>query len=294
MSTSPIKLVKTRDFGSLLQDSIQFFVRNFQPLAKAVLVYVGPLMLLQGIATGLYQYDVLNFQEAILNGETSGDPFAQMMTMYGAPTFLIATFLGAVVYAMLLAVVNHYLVHHARHGGAAPDMETLRAQAFNDFLPNLGALLVSGLVMMVGFLLLFFPGIYVAVPLALIYISMKHENIGVFAAFSRCFELIRGSWWQTFGLILVLSIIIGIASMLFQLPMMISSFANLFGLTFFGSKVYLISASIFATLGAGLLNTVLVIGMAMQYFNLLVRKEGGTEDFLDDRIDQIGRDDHNA
>jgi len=291
MNQQPIQLLRSRDFGSLLQDSIQFFIKNFKGLVVPVLLYAGPLMILQGIALGLYQANVLDFQEKMLSGtvSTGQGPFDQLFATYFSPAFVLSSLMGMLVYVMMVSLVNQYLMLYVQRGSAADiEMEEVRQGAFGDFLPNLGAALLTGLLIFAGTMLFIFPGIYVAVPCSFVFIIMKYEGIGIGAALSRAFALIRGNWWQTFFFLLLLYIIVSVVGSLFQVPMYLSAFAKIMHIELFASKTFLIIGGLMSSVGSNLLYVLIIVGVALQYFNLL-DVEGGSN-FYDQRIDQIGRD----
>ena len=292
MSQQKVDLLVPRDFGSLLQDSIQFFIENFKPLGKAILMYAGPLMLIQGIALGLYQSKILQIQqEAISNPSDASDPFAvfgDLMQSFFTTEFWVSTLFGLLVYAMLISLVNHYLILYLDKGPGNFNEEDLRSGAFSDFGTNLLAIVVTGILLGIAAMFFVFPAIYVFVPLSLIFMTMKYEQIGMGAALSRTFTLVKGHWWQTFGLIFILSILVAMVAFIFQIPLTLSSFTSLLGIEAFSSKTFMIVAGLVATVGRGVLQAVVIIGIGLQFFNILGLSGDGNS--LEDRIDEIGRE----
>lgn len=81
-------------------------------------------------------------------------------------------------------------------------------------LPLIGLSLVVGLGVVVGFVLLVVPGIYLMTIWAVAAPSFVIERRGVFAAIGRSRELVKGHGWQVLGVIavvLVLALLTGIA-----------------------------------------------------------------------------------
>lgn len=86
--------------------------------------------------------------------------------------------------------------------------------------PVLGQLILVGIVagigIVIGFVLIIIPGLIlitiwsVAAPVVVL------EHPGVFAALKRSRELVRGSGWQVFGVILVLYIFVGVISFIIE------------------------------------------------------------------------------
>ncbi len=78
-------------------------------------------------------------------------------------------------------------------------------QLFASVTPVLGTLLGAGLLavagVLVGFLLLIVPGLYLLTIWAVLAPAIVIERVGVGAAFGRSRELVRGNGWQVFGVI---------------------------------------------------------------------------------------------
>ena len=76
--------------------------------------------------------------------------------------------------------------------------------------------LIAGIGIVVGFILIIVPGLIlitiwsVAAPVVVL------EHPGVFAALRRSRELVRGSGWQVFGVILVLYIVVALLALIIE------------------------------------------------------------------------------
>ena len=79
-------------------------------------------------------------------------------------------------------------------------------------LPLIGAGILAGLAIGVGFLLLVVPGLILLTIWAVIAPVIVVERSGVIAAFGRSRELVRGNGWQVFGVIFVVFLIAFVAS----------------------------------------------------------------------------------
>lgn len=80
-------------------------------------------------------------------------------------------------------------------------------------LPLIGLSLLLGIGVGIGFILIIVPGLFLMTIWAVAAPSLVIERRGVFAAFGRSRELVRGHGWQVFGVILVvfgLSVVVGI------------------------------------------------------------------------------------
>src|SRR5690606_37428379 len=100
------------------------------------------------------------------------------------------------------------------------------------------------------------------------------EGKSGFAAYGRSWKLVKGKWWSTFGLLVVMSIIVSIIGVAFQLPLLlISIFKEILqwdnGRSF---ELIIMLASIIGMLGETLLFSILHISLGFQYFNLVERQ----------------------
>lgn len=87
------------------------------------------------------------------------------------------------------------------------------------FLPYIGLTIVSGLVLMVGFILFIVPGIILSVWFAFAFLVLVLENTGIIDSMKRSREYVRGRWWAVFGRLMFMtlvailwSILVGIVS----------------------------------------------------------------------------------
>ncbi len=78
-------------------------------------------------------------------------------------------------------------------------------QLFASVTPVLGTLLGAGLLavagVLIGFLLLIVPGLYLLTIWAVLAPAIVIERVGIGASFGRSRELVRGNGWQVFGVI---------------------------------------------------------------------------------------------
>ena len=76
------------------------------------------------------------------------------------------------------------------------------------FLPVLWVAILVAIVTIIGFILLFIPGIYLAVALGFYMFVIVLENKRGWDSAQRSRELVRGNWWAVFGRWIVFGIII--------------------------------------------------------------------------------------
>jgi hypothetical protein len=187
---------------------------------------------------------------AIVNGLVGND-FALFPVQILVSTVVATLYEGMVV----------GLVRDIRDGRRDSSIRDLVDSAVPVLLPLIAAGILSGIGIGVGFLLLVVPGLFLLTIWAVIAPVIVVERPGVLPAFGRSRELVRGSGWQVFGVIIVAFLIAAVASI--ALTAIAVSIAN-------GPIVRIVFSAIASTLTAPI--TALVA--AVLYFRLR-QLEGG-------------------
>lgn len=78
-------------------------------------------------------------------------------------------------------------------------------------LPLMGAALLAGIAIGIGVMLFILPGLFLATIWAVIAPAIVVERRGLFGAFGRSRQLVRGHGWQVFGVILSALVIVVVA-----------------------------------------------------------------------------------
>ena len=100
-------------------------------------------------------------------------------------------------------------------------------------------------------------------------------------------ELLKGKWWNFFGYVIVLQLIVGGLSYIFSIPYLVLTFKTTFTQQLPG--IYETTFSLlFANLGQSLLQLISVVGIAVRFFTYLEQKE---HTGLLSKIGQIGNRD---
>jgi hypothetical protein len=140
---------------------------------------------------------------------------------------------------------------------------------------------ISPVLVFFGVLFLFIAVIYLLIGASMVYAVRAFERKGFFQAISRSFYLIRGKWWSTFGLLIILSLLVSIISYVFSVPASILQGVSMLhdvksgelnALTGTTATIIFVLNS-FAYISQLLLYLLPNIGLAFQYFNLVEMKE---------------------
>ncbi len=126
------------------------------------------------------------------------------------PVVLAISVVAAVLYQGM--VVN--LVSDVQDGRRDFTIEELVRATGPVVLPLIGAGILAGIAIGIGFILLIVPGLILLTIWSVIAPVIVVEHSGVMASFGRSRELVRGNGWQVFGVIVVVYIIIFAASLI--------------------------------------------------------------------------------
>ncbi|WP_324676507.1 hypothetical protein [Hymenobacter sp. GOD-10R] len=315
--TQPADFLKERDFGQKLEATFDFVRAHFRPLGKCLLYIVLPMALLSGLANGLFQYYLgSSFLQrySTANGDGYKSSWSLVSTMLSSPLYIVLALTGFVTISFMILTVYGYMVLRLRNEDPTTEVTVPEVWALvrSRLLGTIGAmvglalfigLLASPFFLFVvlaaqqqftalGFLGLLTPFLniailYVVVALSLFFIIWVREERGFLATLRRCFYLIWGKWWSTFGLIFVLSIILGILASVIVVPVSLLNAWSIFSTHETPlSPILTVAANALSTFVMLFIYPLIFIGLAFQYFNLVERKDGEGLHSLVDRIGQ--------
>ncbi len=135
---------------------------------------------------------------------------ARLVLTGGAATLvsLVALVIGTFYQGMVVE-----LVRDIQDGRRDSSVGQLFRSVAPIVLPLIGLSILLGIGVAIGFILIIIPGLFLLTIWSVAAPSFVIERKGVFAAFGRSRELVRGHGWQVFGVILVvfaLSIVVSI------------------------------------------------------------------------------------
>jgi len=260
--TEWINLREERDFGEKFNATFLFARQNFKNLSLSLLYLAAPLMIAGNLLAAYMQADMqmgsFDFRQGLPDGFWN-------LYLVVIPVYLIA-------YSWLMTVTYSYLAEYLNG-----NREITPQQVFNKASHKIGRILVVSIIstIMIVFasMLLLIPGIYLAVALTFIQVIIVVEDVPVFKSISRSISLIKGKWWSTFGLVVVMSIVVVLMQLVFAIPTYINLFINRLHNNFLTFDAGTIFSNAIATIGMSLLYPLLFIAIAFQYFNMVERHE---------------------
>jgi len=168
---------------SLLHQAISLFLKNLKYFLKfylaSFLVFVSFFIV----------FLIANFALMALTKTTSGPIVALSGTVTFVAFIIIFTWLISAGLVMTKSVINNQLL----------PIKDLFIQSKRLILPLIGTNLLTGLIVLVGFILFIIPGIILAVRYVFTQYIVIEENLSGLAALKRSQELVKGKFWKVLG-----------------------------------------------------------------------------------------------
>ena len=292
-----IQLLKPRNLGLVIRDSFSFLKINFKPFAQVVLIVVLPFIILGGFLYSSFIFGIFG---------SIGKPAEQAAQVSGMFAKVIPAILSILVGTTVLfvAILETFFVYEKSETGiitAADIFRGIKADILRFFAFVILGIIIGVLsVIILSILSGIFVGIVgmggsafgflaaMVVLVGFIYLTLGfifspiiflRERCDLITAFGRSFLLIKGHWWQTFGILLVMYIIVYGLIIVAALPF----YAYTFFTSFSGIKtgqafpqmgnwgaVYLAFLFCFVTIIGTLFHNAVIL----QYYSLTEQKYG--------------------
>jgi len=215
MIEKEIKFRKKRELGEIISDSFEFLKQEYKPLAKILITYVLPFLVLYGFVQ-------VYFQKNIIGNFDLSDP-ESLMENIGPfyKNFFLFSLFGIFVQSLLVSTFYSYIEIYIKKGKANFELTEITPYLFSNGLLALSAGLVWFVVTMFGLILCILPGIYFANTFSLVIFIILFERKGLSSALSRSWNLVNTQWWNTLLLCLVGIVIIWVIGFVLSIPSMI-------------------------------------------------------------------------
>jgi hypothetical protein len=260
-------------FPQLFDAVLNTTVKRFWALAGLVLAVAIPIRALE----------VVILTATISNPDdiTSRTGFGQTgaATNGAAGVNVTVELLGALVTVIGTAVC--FRIAAAGYAGTRGDWRSSVAFA----APRIGmvvwATIIAGVGVVLGFIALILPGIWLLVSWSVFIPALLFEGLSPTRSLGRSFELVRGRWWATLGLLIVATLISGVIA-----GIVMRAFDALMS-TSLGNHVF--PAALIDAVGGAVASAVglpiQAVMVTLLYFDLRARKERLDTDLLARRLD---------
>ena len=203
--------IPQRGLGDILTTAFELYRTNAAKLIQIVAIVVIPLTFVLALLTQVAFKQTCDVQ----NVQTLQD--LQNAANKCTAGIGRGLFIGALGWFIAIAIQQLVLGAVTRGGAAAVlgrpvDVNASYRYAFSRLGGLIGLALLIALIVGVGFLLIFIPGIIFLVFLSVAVPAFIIERTGATDSISRSWKLVSGHWWHTFGVIVVAAIIVGVIS----------------------------------------------------------------------------------
>lgn len=211
-----VNFKQVRGLGDMLSDTFKFLKSEWQPFFITIIkIAIVPVII--AIAAAIYfLIESSYFYSGVLNFNQNEPDFNFNFSSIFLPLLAIV-FSYIIAYALVTVTSLSYIKSYIKNKGVV-NYEEIQTDTKEQFWPYVGLFFLAGLIILVGTLFCFLPGIYFWVVLSLSIPILIYQNKGVADSISDAFTLIKDNWWETFGILIVVQILIGITSFFVELP----------------------------------------------------------------------------
>ena len=266
-----IELRQRRDFSAVISTGFQFIRQNWKTLYRPLVFLCLPLYIVASLFMGSFFRTIYAHP---------GDPGAVLGSMGGMS---LGYLLMALSMLLMYTLVYEYMRFYMLNRGMAPTVGDLWKEASRQLLPYFAIGLLAGIIAMFGLILLFFGALWLAIVFTMALPLRAFERADIGDCISRSFKVIKGHWWENFGLVLVLGMLIGFVSYFIYLPfLLLTGFSAMSGVDVtgdpgaFGERmgwmmtVFMLVAGVVNVL----LQPFLQVPIGLQALSLIEEKEG--------------------
>lgn len=222
-----------RSFGATVADPYAALDQFFSGAAIGFFgsIMLSQLVLLIGQTFNWGMYAIMVGRGAVDMKTALAQGFRLLRGQWGKLVGLLALLVVAIVLMYLVIILLLVLVGAVMFAGGEPESGGAIAAVILGFL--------------LAFLAPCVVALYFAVRWHLVIPAMVVEDIGIFAALRRSWNLTRGYFWRTLGILLLFALILGIVSAVITSPL---SFISSFVLMSAGTEAQLTSSMLFINL----------------------------------------------
>lgn len=290
-TTNYVEFKKTRDLGAIITDTFKFIRENWKGYFTAVLKISGPFILVGAFIMVFFMTTFSETMADLQNVSQGGDPsavFGIMGSMFGWIGLL--ALVGMIVYVLVSITSLYYIKSYINNNGTA-NFSEVKTNTYKNIWKFLGLGILMMIMIFFGAIFCYIPGIYLAIVFSLATSIMVFEDKSIGDTISHCFTLIKTQWWNTFGVLIVVGILVSILGMVFTIPAMIYQMFEMGTLVggddpteifnIFSNPVYIV-LNMISYIGKYVLSSITLISSVFIYYDLNEQKNmTGTIETID-------------
>lgn len=302
------ELRKTRNFSQKLEGTFEFIRLNAKPLFKSLFFFTSPFVLAGTfLVSNIFGAYFNVFSNAGAGVETGMEEIMSIGFSAIGFMFLMA-FAGSMIISTIYACVRCY----EQNGGADYDTSDVWERVKKIYWTIFGTTFLYGLLFFVVYLIVMVPLALLAVVLSVLIIPVMYifmgfflvvmltalpaqifEGISMGTALSKSFRLLKGRWWSSLGLLILLLLIYNVVVIIFGVPFYAGMIFSFFSTTqldlmedipFYITLLKYIAGAVLL-IGSFMTYSIPLVGMTIQYFGLSEEKDATA---LMRKIDSFG------
>ena len=273
MPSSLLNFREERDLSQKINATFGFIKQHFKPLLRLLLFIVMPLALIGGVFLGIYQRRALTLNRGERDIEYGTYAEYEFYNQISSFNYLIGVFCAYVSFLLLSLVIYGYILEYMdNQGQVLPGAvwDRVKQNFWRVFFASFGIFLIWAL----GTVMLVVPGIYLAVALSFYVMVMLREELGFVETVERCLYLIKGNWWNTLGLLLIVSFIQALMALVLGFPVWVLQIMQVLNLPGADNDLLMISANTLSSVLSIFMYIIIIVALAFQYFHLVEIKDG--------------------
>ena len=308
---------KQRGLDAIIEDSFKFFRSHAKKMIKIIWEQNRFIILGLAVSYFIYIYNYFGMFNKMLT--ISGQDSSANSNLFDSPlfafVFLALFILGLIFLPRFFSAIAGYMKVYDEQEGKV-DEQKVKVLVKENFWGLIGLTLLIGIVVVIisslivffmvsvmktvnpVLILIFLPVGLLFVSYIIIYLTLSYyvyffENIGVFEVLTKTGKYLKKKFWFSFGVIFVMSLIIGLIGMVLNAPVSIYFLVKTLLMAknedvarFAGEGDIIVSIiSVLSYAGQTILRILMVIATTFLYFSL---REFHTGESLYDKIDKIG------
>lgn len=272
-SKTTLDLRQKRDISQTIGTGFQYIRQHWRSLYGPVFLVCIPIYLVGALLLGQF------FRTSITHSVVAVGDLTPMATVSMVAGYLLTSFAGL----LLSTIVYEHMAHYLRHGGEAPRMSQLYPVVWHKWPSYLAIGILCALAIIFGVLLGFIGAVWLAVALSMAFPVRAFEGQGAVESIQLAFKLVWLRWWKTFGLLLLVVILVSMMVFIVYMPFaMLAEFGLLSGLITTddalagqGAMQGLISlATLLAGVGSLVLQPLVLVPLGVHALSLIEDKMG--------------------
>jgi len=206
-----------KGFGDLFRESFNETKEKFMPIFKSFLfLYLIPMVILFLVfmvifAVGFSRGDsVLDFSlGSVVSAALVGGAFS-----YG---LIVVGFILVIILVVLMILLSISYLYIALFGKKQMSFKHIFGAARTYFWRYVGLCILLAILLVILFILFIIPGIIFFVYWLFAAYVLMNEKLSPWDSMKRSKQIVKGRWWRTFGILLLIGVIVSFASLIIGL-----------------------------------------------------------------------------